>query len=189
MKRLRTQKLDIPEVTLVEPPVFTDDRGFFSEVYNRKDLFEAGIGCDFVQDNHAMSVASNTLRGLHFQVPPHQQDKLIRVTRGAVLDVAVDIRVGSPTFGRHVCATLSAQRWNQLFVPAGFAHGLRTLTPETEVVYKVSAHYAPEHDKGIFWNDPELGIDWGIGPEDAHVSEKDRTQPLLRDLPAYFTYV
>ena len=188
MSPLRTEKLGIPEITLVEPPVSADDRGFFSEVYNRRDLQEAGIVCEFVQDNHAFSTAANTVRGLHFQTPPHAQDKLVRVTRGAILDVAVDIRVGSPTFGRHVSAVLSAERWNQLFIPVGFAHGLRTLLPKTEVIYKVSAHYAPDYDMGVYWNDPELGIDWGVNAKEALVSEKDCRQPLLRDLPEYFKY-
>ena len=186
MTRLRTEKLGIPDVTHIEPPVFADARGFFSEVYNRRDLREAGIGCDFVQDNHAFSKAEDTIRGLHFQIPPHQQDKLVRVTRGAILDVAVDIRRRSQTFGQHVSVILSADRWNQLFVPAGFAHGLRTLVPETEVVYKVSAHYAPDHDTGLYWNDLDLSIDWGIVPGEAHVSEKDSKLPFLRDLPDYF---
>ena len=141
-----------------------------------------------MQDNHAFSAAKGTVRGLHFQTPPFAQAKLVRVTRGAILDVAVDIRVGSPTYGKHTAAVISAAAWNQIFIPVGFAHGLVTLEPDTEVLYKVSNFYAPDHDKGLLWNDPALGIDWGIALIDAQLSAKDKVQPLLANLPAYFRY-
>ena len=181
--------LAIADVLAIEPPVASDTRGFFSETYNRTELLEAGVTVDFVQDNHARSTAAGTLRGLHFQLPPHAQDKLVRVVRGAVLDVAVDLRAGSPTYARHVSAVLSEWNWRQIFVPVGFAHGLLTLEPNTEVIYKVSRHYAPDHDRGLLWNDPALGIDWGIAEEDVRLSDKDRRQPTLDRLePPGFTH-
>ncbi|MTI45764.1 dTDP-4-dehydrorhamnose 3,5-epimerase [Roseibium hamelinense] len=173
---------------IVIPKKHGDARGFFSETYKKSQLEAAGVSIDFVQDNHAFSAAKHTVRGLHFQTPPFAQHKLVRVTRGAILDVAVDIRCGSPTYGQHVCATISADNWRQILVPAGFAHGLITLEPETEVLYKVSANYAPDHDKGLLWNDPDLGIDWGVAEADAHLSDKDRTHPRLKDLPQFFQF-
>ncbi|NRG18536.1 dTDP-4-dehydrorhamnose 3,5-epimerase [Rhizobiales bacterium] len=175
-------------IKILRPPIHGDDRGFFSETYNKRTLLEAGVDIDFVQDNHAFSAEKGTVRGLHFQTPPYAQDKLVRVVRGAILDVAVDLRVGSPTFGRHVSAVISAKDWNQILVPVGFAHGLVTLEPDTEVLYKVSNYYSPEHDKGLLWNDPALGIDWGIDPASAILSEKDRRHPTLAELPEYFRY-
>ena len=183
-----TESLAIPEVKLVRPKKHGDARGFFSETYVKRDFVAAGIDVEFVQDNHSFSADVGTVRGLHFQTGPFAQDKLVRVTRGAVLDVAVDIRVGSPTFGKHVAVRLSAEEWNQLFVPKGFAHGYATLEPNTEFLYKVSAPYAPEHDKGLLWNDPALGIDWGIPVSAAILSAKDKVQPKLAELPAYFHY-
>lgn len=173
--------LEIPEVKIIRPKKFGDHRGFFSETYNARALAEAGIEIDFVQDNHAFSAAAGTVRGLHFQTPPHAQDKLVRVVRGAIFDVAVDLRKNAPTFGAHVSAVVSADEWNQILVPKGFAHGLVTLTPDTEVLYKVSDLYAPAHDKGILWNDPDLGIDWPIAIEEAILSDKDRRHPRLKD--------
>lgn len=182
------RELDIPGVFLVETARFRDDRGFFSEVYKAELFEEAGIGLDFIQDNHSLSVEKGTIRGLHFQAPPFAQAKLVRVTRGSVLDVAVDIRRGSPTYGRHVAEILSAENWHQLLVPAGLAHGFCTLEPDTEVLYKVSAPYAREYDHGLAWNDPELGISWPI-PEDAVItSAKDRTHPLLAELKSPFSF-
>ena len=180
--------LEIPEVKLLSPRKHGDHRGFFSETYHRRDLLEAGIDIDFVQDNHAFSAQKGTLRGLHFQTPPFAQHKLVRVVRGAIFDVAVDLRVGSPTFGRHVSAVISAAAWNQILVPAGFAHGLLTLEPDTEVLYKVSSHYSPEHDEGLLWDDPALGIDWPLEGVAPLLSEKDRAQPRLAELPAHFHY-
>jgi len=180
--------LDIPEVKLLSPKKHGDQRGFFSETYHRQALLDAGIDIDFVQDNHAYSAQPGTLRGLHFQTPPFAQHKLVRVVRGAIFDVAVDLRRNSPTYGQHVSAVISAEAWNQILVPVGFAHGLLTLEPDTEVLYKVSAHYAPEHDKGLLWDDPALGIAWPLEGMDPLLSEKDRAQPRLADLPAYFHY-
>jgi len=180
--------LALPGIKLLTPKKHGDGRGFFSETYNRRTLLDHGIDTSFVQDNHAFSAEKGTVRGLHFQTPPHAQAKLVRVLRGAILDVVVDIRTGSPTFGQHVSAVISAKDWNQILVPVGFAHGLITLEPDTEVLYKVSDHYSPEHDKGLLWNDPALGIDWGIRDEEAILSEKDRRQPRLAELPAYFHY-
>jgi len=187
MTVMEVTPLAIPEVKVLRPKVFGDARGFFSEVYNAHAMAEAGIDIAFVQDNHSKSGPRGTVRGLHFQAPPYAQDKLVRVPRGRVLDVAVDLRVGSPTYGQHVSAELSADAWNQLFVPKGFAHGFCTLETDTEVVYKVSAYYAPDHDFGVLWNDPELGIDWPVAAQDAVVSDKDARQPRFADLPTFFT--
>lgn len=173
----------IPGLLLVEPRKFADHRGFFAETFRESSLAEAGFTRRFVQDNHSLSVATGTLRGLHFQKPPHAQDKLIRVLRGRILDVAVDIRENSPTFGRHAAVELSAENGRQLLVPIGFAHGFVTLEPDTEVYYKVTSYYAPESDSGILWNDPALGIDWGQ-TTDPVLSAKDEVLPLLAELPA-----
>ena len=176
--------LALPDVKVIVPDRFGDERGFFSETYSRRSLADAGIEDEFIQDNHSLSVLVGTVRGLHYQLPPFAQAKLVRVTRGAILDVAVDIRRGSPTFGQHVSATLSAAAWNQIYVPVGFAHGFCTLEPDTEVVYKVTAYYSRAHDRGIGWDDPELGIAWPLDPESALLSDKDRNQPRLADVPA-----
>ena len=165
-----------------------DTRGFFSETYSRRSLAEAGIDIDFVQDNHAFSAEKGVVRGLHFQVPPFAQDKLVRVARGSVFDVAVDLRRGSPTYGQHVSAVISAEAWNQILVPIGFAHGFMTLEPDTEVLYKVSNYYSAEHDKGLLWNDPALGIEWPIAEDETILSAKDKVQPRLADLPPYFHF-
>jgi dTDP-4-dehydrorhamnose 3,5-epimerase len=179
---------DCSDVLELRPRKFADSRGFFSEVYNRADLAAAGIDINFIQDNHSLSCDAGTVRGLHFQAPPFAQAKLIRVTKGVIFDVAVDIRNGSPTYGQHISVTISADNWNQLLVPAGFAHGFCTLEPNTEVLYKVDAPYSPEHDRGIQWDDPELAIDWPVREEDAVLSEKDSNQPRLSELPAIFHY-
>ena len=169
----------IPDVKVLVPKKIGDHRGFFSEIYSRKAFEAAGVRADFVQDNHSLSAEVGVVRGLHFQLPPAAQDKLVRVVRGAVLDVAVDIRRSSPTFGRHVSHVLSAENWRQMFIPAGFAHGFLTLEPNTEVIYKVTAYYAPDRDRGVRWDDPALGIDWGIDPAKAVLSERDRKHPVL----------
>lgn len=176
----------LPDVKIIQPKRFGDHRGFFSETYSRSAFAEAGITLDFVQDNHSLSAAVGTLRGLHFQAPPFAQDKLVRVPRGRILDVAVDIRASSPDFGKFVAVELSAENWWQLLVPAGFAHGFVTLEPDTEVLYKVNAPYAPEHDRGVAFDDPAIGIDWGFAPEALILSGKDRRHPRLADLPRYF---
>jgi dTDP-4-dehydrorhamnose 3,5-epimerase len=177
---------EIPAIKLLVPKKFGDLRGFFSEVYSRKALADAGITTDFVQDNHSLSVEVGVLRGLHYQVPPMAQDKLVRVVHGAILDVAVDIRRDSPTFGKHVAAELSAANWNQIFVPAGFAHGFVTLQPNTEVLYKVSTYYSPGHERGIRWNDPKLEINWDIDETRAILSNRDREHPELANAKDLF---
>ena len=171
---MQIQTLTIPDVKVLIPGKFGDGRGFFSEVYSRRSLAGAGIDTDFVQDNHSLSACKGTVRGLHFQTPPRAQDKLVRVVRGSVFDVAVDLRRSSPTYGRHVSVVLSAEAWNQMLVPVGFAHGFVSLEPDTEVLYKVSDYYAPDHDDGLLWNDPALGIRWPIPEKEVVLSEKDR---------------
>ena len=171
---MQIQTLTIPDVKVLIPGKSGDGRGFFSEVYSRRSLAGAGIDTDFVQDNHSLSACKGTVRGLHFQTPPRAQDKLVRVVRGSVFDVAVDLRRSSPTYGRHVSVVLSAEAWNQMLVPVGFAHGFVTLEPDTEVLYKVSDYYAPDHDDGLLWNDPALGIRWPIPEKEVVLSEKDR---------------
>lgn len=178
--------LAIEAVKLITPKCFSDERGFFSEVYKKHELASAGIEADFVQDNHSLSKSRGVVRGLHFQIDPHAQGKLIRVIRGAIFDVAVDIRLESNTFGRHVSAVLSAENWSQLWVPVGFAHGFCTLEPDTEVVYKVTDTYAPECDRGLAWDDPALGIKWPVSAGEAILSAKDEGHPRLADLPRYF---
>ena len=171
---MHVECLNIPDIRVLSLKKFGDRRGFFSETYNKQAFAALGIDIDFVQDNHSYSADKGTVRGLHFQTPPFAQDKLVRVVRGSVFDIAVDLRQGSPTYGRHVSAVLSAQAWNQLLVPIGFAHGFMTLEPDTEVIYRVSNYYAPDHDKGLLWNDPALGISWPIADAEAVLSEKDR---------------
>ncbi|MEZ5846177.1 MAG: dTDP-4-dehydrorhamnose 3,5-epimerase [Geminicoccaceae bacterium] len=178
----------IPDVRIIKPRKFGDHRGFFSEVYNRRQFEEAGLSLDFVQDNHSRSAQRGTIRGLHFQSPPFAQTKLVRVLQGAILDVAVDIRKGSPWYGRHVAVELTDEGWNQLLVPRGFAHGFMTLTEDTEVFYKVDAYYSPDHDKGIMWNDPDIGIDWPLDGLEAILSDKDMRQPSFAALEDHFVY-
>lgn len=175
----------IPDIKLLTLKKYEDARGFFSETYSQKALEGLGIQINFVQDNHSLSADKGVIRGLHFQIPPFAQDKLIRVTRGAIFDVAVDIRKNSPTFGKHVATIISAKEWNQIFIPIGFAHGFCTLEPNTEVVYKVSQYYSPEHDRGLLWNDPALEINWPITQSKAILSDKDQKHPLLAQLKSY----
>ena len=179
-------ELAIPDVKIIRAKKFGDHRGFFSETYSKRVFDDAGLAFDFVQDNQSLSAEVGTVRGLHFQLAPFAQDKLLRVTRGAVFDVAVDIRRGSPTFGRHVSAIVSAAEWNQILIPIGFAHGFCTLEPDTEVLYKVTNFYSPQHDRGLLWNDPELGIDWPVAADKAQLSDKDRKHPRLADLGDLF---
>ena len=176
---MQVETLAIPEVKVLIPKKFGDRRGFFSEVYSARTLAEAGIDAAFVQDNHSFSALAGTVRGLHFQTPPRAQDKLVRVVRGSVFDVAVDLRRSSPTYGRHVSAVLSATAWNQILIPVGFAHGFMTLEPDTEVLYKVSDYYAPGNDAGLLWSDPGLGIRWPRPESEAALSDKDRTLPAF----------
>jgi dTDP-4-dehydrorhamnose 3,5-epimerase len=183
---LNVRETAIPAVKIIEPKRFGDHRGFFSETYSRVAYRAAGIDLEFVQDNHSLSEAIGTLRGLHFQIPPFAQDKLVRVTRGKILDVAVDLRRSSASFGRHVAVELSAENWRQLLVPKGFAHGFITLEPATEVLYKVTAPYSAECDRGLLYNDPALKIDWSLPASGAVLSDKDTKHPCLADLPAVF---
>ncbi len=168
---LDIRKTEIEGVLLVTPRRLSDARGFFVETWNAERFREAGIADIFVQDNHSLSVAAGTVRGLHYQAPPRAQAKLVRVLKGAIIDVAVDARKGSPTYGRHVRAHLSAENGAQLLVPAGFLHGFATLEPMTEVAYKVSDFYSAEHDGAVLWS--SLGVDWGVAPENAVLSDKD----------------
>jgi len=178
---------EIPDVKIVTPSTNEDFRGFFSETYNRQSLSDAGIALEFVQDNQVNSPLKGTVRALHFQLPPCAQAKLVRVSRGTIFDVALDLRKDSATFGRHVSAVISAKDRNQIFVPIGFAHGYCTLEPDTEVLYKTSQFYSPDHERGVFWNDPALGIPWPIDPGSAVISERDSKQPILTELVDYFT--
>lgn len=182
------QPTNIPEVKLLRMQRHRDERGFFSEIYSRRALEEVGIDCDFVQDNHSFSGPYGVIRGLHFQLPPFAQDKLVRVVRGAIFDVAVDLRHASPTYGQHVAQIIRADDWMQMFIPIGFAHGFCTIEPETEVLYKVNAYYSPAHDRGLRWSDPRLGISWPVDPAKAILSDKDRRHPTLAELPIHFRY-
>jgi dTDP-4-dehydrorhamnose 3,5-epimerase len=186
MSVIKVKSLAIADVKTIHPTKFEDSRGFFSETYNKKALAEAGIVLDFVQDNHSLSCAAGTIRGLHYQIHPFAQDKLVRVVRGRIFDVAVDIRSSSPTFGKWVAAELSADAWNQMMIPIGFAHGICTLEPDTEIIYKVTNYYSPQHDFGVRWNDPDLKIPWPIGKDQVALSEKDGQLPFLRDLVHHF---
>ncbi len=176
---------DIPGLVVVEPRVFEDQRGFFMESYSLRDFSEAGIGDVFVQDNHSRSV-KNTLRGLHFQREPAAQSKLVWCIRGEIYDVAVDLRRGSPAFGRWFAATLSEANRKMLYIPRGFAHGFLVLSDEAEVLYKADNFYSPEHDGGIAWNDPQVGVRWPA--EDPVLSDKDRALPTLEDAGVDFPY-
>ena len=174
-------------VLVLTPARHGDARGFFSESWNRKTLREAGVNLpEFVQDNHSLSAAAGTLRGLHFQAPPHAQGKLVRCVRGAIWDVAVDARRGSPTFGRHVAAEITAENWTQIWVPVGFLHGFCTLLPDTEVIYKVTAPYDRDAERGVVWDSPDLGIPWPVAPGEAVLSDKDRVLPRWSDAPVLF---
>jgi dTDP-4-dehydrorhamnose 3,5-epimerase len=178
--------LAIPDVKILRPKKFGDSRGFFSETYSKRTMHDLGYDLDFVQDNQSYSAQVGILRGLHFQTHPFAQTKLVRVLRGRILDVAVDIRKKSPTYGQHVTAEISAAEWNQILVPAGFAHGALILEPDTEMMYKVTGLYSPECDKGLLWSDPALKINWPLPLEQIIVSDKDKKHPLLKDLPDYF---
>lgn len=171
----------LPGVVELRPARHGDDRGWFSEVWNRYTLAEHGIDIDWVQDNESVSAASGTLRGIHFQTAPHPQDKLVRVISGRILDVAVDLRRSSATFGQHVAVELTADAGNQLLVPQGFGHAFVTLEADCRVAYKVSGAYSPECDAGIRWDDPTIGIDWPMDAAALMLSDKDRSAPLLAD--------
>ena len=172
----------------IVPKRHVDGRGWFSEIFHEKRLRDLGITCRFVQDNQAISRRAGTLRGLHFQLPPAAQAKLVSVLRGRILDVAVDIRRGSPTFGKHVSTELSAENGRQLYIPVGFAHGYLTLEDDVVLMYKVSDYYAPAYDSGICWNDPDIAIPWPFKDTDIIASDKDRRLPLLKEFASPFAY-
>ena len=177
----------LPGVLLICPPRFGDTRGFFSESWNRQKMLSHGIDIDFVQDNHSVSAAVNTVRGLHFQAPPHAQAKLVRCGRGALFDVAVDIRKGSPTFGHWVGYELTAENGLQLLIPEGFLHGFATRVPDTEIIYKCSDYYAPECDGAVRFDDIDIGIDWGLTAA-AVLSDKDDKAPVLAEFDSPFVW-
>lgn len=175
----------LPDCILVRPKRFGDHRGFFAETYSRQKYAGLGINVEFVQDNHSLSVDLGTVRGLHFQAPPHAQGKLVRCGRGSIYDVAVDIRAGSVTYGAWVGYTLSAENGHQLYVPPGFAHGFMTLEPDCEIIYKCTDYYAPETEGSLLWNDLDIGIDWPLDVQ-AILSEKDARAPRLKDFETPF---
>ncbi len=183
---MKITETKIPDVKIIEPRVFGDHRGWFTETYSKSKLKEVGIDMEFVQDNHSFSAQQGTLRGLHFQCHPMAQTKLVRCTRGKVLDVAVDLRRGSPTFKEWIGVELSEKNKKQLFIPKGFAHGFVTLTEDVEVQYKVDADYSPENDRSIRFDDPELNVDWGM--DNPILSDKDLLAPKLKDCDFNFEY-
>jgi dTDP-4-dehydrorhamnose 3,5-epimerase len=183
---IKVEPQTLAGVLLLQPDRFGDSRGFFSETFRADVVEAAGITDRFVQDNHARTEKKGTLRGLHFQAPPSAQGKLVRVTRGAVLDVVVDIRTGSPTYGRHVAAELSDENWRQLYVPAGFAHGYLTLTDDSEVLYKTTGYYQPAAEGGLLWSDPALGIDWRMPADQILSNDRDKHWPAIADLKSPF---
>jgi dTDP-4-dehydrorhamnose 3,5-epimerase len=183
---LNVESLAIPDVLLLTPRRFADPRGFFSETWHQSRFAEAGIPGPFVQDNHAVSNTRGVLRGLHCQIGKNAQGKLVRVTRGAIWDVAIDIRRDSKTYGQQVGAELSAENWRQLWIPIGFLHGYCTLTADTEVIYKVTAPWDRDNERGVIWNDPDLKVDWPINDMDVILSEKDQVLPRLRDCDIWF---
>jgi dTDP-4-dehydrorhamnose 3,5-epimerase len=183
---MKVERLAIPDVILLTPPRFGDARGFFSETYNAQRFAEAGVEQPFVQDNQSLSARKGTLRGLHCQIAPNVQGKLVRCVKGAIWDVAVDIRHGSPSYGRHVAAVLSAENWSQLWVPGGFLHGFCTLEPDTEVIYKVTADYDREAERGVIWNDPDLAVPWPVAAGEVVLSEKDAKLPRLAECDVWY---
>jgi dTDP-4-dehydrorhamnose 3,5-epimerase len=185
---MQLTELNIPDVKLLTPPRHRDARGYFSEVFSVPEIARLGLNFDCMQENYSFSEHRHTVRGLHVQSPPFAQAKLVQVLAGAILDVAVDLRRGSPWYGRFAAAELSAENWTQILLPAGFAHGFCTLTANTAVLYKVSAIYSPAHDGGIRWNDPVLGIPWPVDAATAVLSEKDKQLPLLADYVSPFIY-
>lgn len=185
---MKITALPLPGLLLIEPTRHGDARGFFAETYSRSRLAEAGFDGDFVQDNHSRTELAGTVRGLHFQAPPHGQAKLVRVVAGAVLDVVVDLRTGSPTYGRSHATELSAADFRQLLVPVGFAHGFMTLTAGAEVLYKVTGYYAPEAEGGLRWDDPAIEADWPTRGEAVTVNARDGAWPLLSEQTSPFVY-
>lgn len=186
---MKIEQTKLPGVLILTPARFGDARGFFSESWNRKTLAAQGIDFDFVQDNHSLSARVGTVRGLHFQSPPHAQTKLVRCGKGCLFDVAVDIRRGSPTYGQWIGEELSFENGRQLLIPAGFLHGFVTRAPDTEIIYKCTDYYAPDCDGAIRFDDPDIGIDWGLpAGVEALLSDKDAKAALLRDFETPFVY-
>ena len=183
---MQVERLAIPDVILLAPPRFADARGFFSETWNAARFADAGVDAHFVQDNHSLSRAPGTVRGLHCQIAPRVQGKLVRCIRGAIWDVAVDIRHGSATYGQHVAATLSAENGSQLWIPGGFLHGFCTLQPDSEVLYKVTADYDRASERGVVWDDPDLRLNWPVAPGQAVLSDKDRALPRIGECDVWF---
>jgi dTDP-4-dehydrorhamnose 3,5-epimerase len=181
---MQVERQAIPEVLLLTPRRFGDERGWLSEVYSRRAMAEAGVTAEFVQENHAYSSRRGTLRGLHLQLPPKSIAKLVRAVRGAIFDVAVDVRAGSPTFGRWAAAELTADNGRMLLVPRGFAHAYCSLTDDCEVIYKIDGYYAPECESGLAWNDPAIGIDWPIPTKDLIINARDQAWAPLSEFPA-----
>lgn len=179
---------ELPDVLEIIPRRFGDHRGFFSESWNKESWVEKGIGLEFTQDNHSLSAEAGVLRGLHFQAPPRAQDKLVRVVTGAVLDVAVDARKGSPNYGRWVAVEITAEKGNQLLVPKGFLHGFLTLTPNTHFLYKCTDTYCKEAEGAVLWNDPDLRINWGATEDEVTLSDKDRVAQRFADFDSPFVY-
>ncbi len=184
---MKIEPQPIPDVLLITPPKFGDNRGFFSETWSAPKLAAYGFEQHFIQDNHSLSAQPGTIRGLHCQVAPSIQGKLVRVIRGAIWDVAVDIRIGSPTYGRYVAAELSAENWQQLWIPGGFLHGFCTLTENTEVIYKVTGDYDRAAERGVIWNDPALALPWPVEPGREILSDKDKVLPKLADCEPWFS--
>ena len=185
---MKIEALNIPEVLLITPPKFGDSRGFFSETWSSAKLAAQGFKEHFVQDNQSLSSQAGTIRGLHCQVAPSIQGKLVRVVKGAIWDVAVDIRRGSPTYGQYAAATLSEENWNQLWIPGGFLHGFCTLEPNTEVIYKVTGDYDRDAERAVIWNDPTLALPWPVQPGKEILSDKDKVLPRLGEAESWFTY-
>jgi dTDP-4-dehydrorhamnose 3,5-epimerase len=185
---MQVERLPIEGLLSLTPVKRGDSRGFFSEVYRRDILAAEGIEAELVQENHVYSAKRGILRGLHFQIPPYAQGKLVRCARGAILDVAVDIRSGSPTFGRYTALELSEENWKQIWIPPGFAHGYLVLDAPCEVIYKVTHYWAPRTERGIAWDDPTIAIDWGVPQTELTLAEKDRVNPRLAELEPVFQY-
>ncbi len=185
---MKIEPLNIPEVLLITPPKFGDSRGFFSETWSAAKLGAQGFNEHFVQDNHSLSAQPGTIRGLHCQLAPSIQGKLVRVVKGAIWDVAVDIRHGSPTYGKYAAAILSEANWAQLWIPGGFLHGFCTIEPNTEVIYKVTADYDRAAERAVIWNDPTLALPWPVEPGKALLSDKDMVAPRLAECESWFSY-
>ena len=183
---MKITALSIPDIKLIEPKVFKDKRGVFMESYSKRSFEQGGIECDFVQDNYSLSINAGVIRGLHFQHPPFAQAKLIWVTKGRIWDVALDLRKASPTYGQHVSIELSHKTPQMLFIPVGFAHGFATMEPNSEVQYKTDNYYAPDHDAGILWSDPDIAIDWPVKSGDVILSDKDAALPAFADFQNNF---